>query len=154
MSDSDSNPSPSLSPGTHSPQSSPPLSGPCDGCGKTGVDLFKVSLGKDFFSRTYDRLSHSGDLHPKWFCAACSLEKGYQRDVRAIHEELDKLLASLDSLLQEEEVLLLAISHVRNIENYVKRGRRIHLLLPPREVGLLLIELQQAFLARFPGKNG
>ncbi len=129
------------------------LSGICDACGKVGVDLYKVSLGKDFFNRTYDRLSHTEDLHPKWFCSPCSLEKGYQRDVRNIHQELEKLLANDSSLLSEEKTLLQAISHVEKIESYVKKGRKIHLLLPPREVGLLLIELQQALSARFPSEN-
>jgi hypothetical protein len=129
------------------------LSGICDACGKVGVDLYKVSLGKDFFNRTYDRLSHTEDLHPKWFCAPCSLEKGYQRDVRNIHQELEKLMANDSSLLSEEKILLQAIGHVEKIEAYVKKGRKIHVLLPPREVGLLLIELKQALAARHPTEN-
>jgi hypothetical protein len=128
-------------------------SGICDACGKVGVDLYKVSLGKDFFNRTYDRLSHTEDLHPKWFCSPCSLEKGYQRDVRNIHQELEKLLADGSSLLSDEKTLLQAISHVEKIESHVKRGRKIHVLLPPREVGLLLIELQQALAARLPTEH-
>jgi hypothetical protein len=136
------------------PRSAPHvLSGICDACGKVGVDLYKVSLGKDFFNRTYDRLSHTEDLHPKWFCAACSLEKGYQRDVRNIHQELEKLMANDSSLLSEEKILLQAIGHVEKIEAYVKKGRKIHVLLPPREVGLLLIELKQALAARLPTEN-
>ncbi|MDA8059324.1 MAG: hypothetical protein ACYCXP_07685 [Leptospirillum sp.] len=135
------------------PASPQVLSGICDACGKEGVDLYKVSLGKDFFNRTYDRLSHTEDLHPKWFCSPCSLEKGYQRDVRSIHQELEKLVANGSSLLSEETTLLHAISHVEKIEKYVKKGRKIHVLLPPREVGLLLIELQQVLAARLPTED-
>ena len=35
--------------------------GKCDGCGATDVPLMKISLGRDFFGRVYDRLSPSAD---------------------------------------------------------------------------------------------
>src|SRR5437899_1430519 len=42
--------------------------GKCDGCGAADVPLMKISLGRDFFGRVYDRLSPSADLSPKWYC--------------------------------------------------------------------------------------
>ena len=65
--------------------------GKCDACGTTGEPLVKVSLGKDFFGRMYDRLSPSSDLSPKWYCESCSLHKNLQRDFRDIRAEFDKL---------------------------------------------------------------
>src|SRR5216117_4143570 len=56
--------------------------GKCDGCGATAVPLMKISLGRDFFGRVYDRLSPSADLRPKWYCDRCSVEKNLQRDFR------------------------------------------------------------------------
>jgi len=40
--------------------------GACNACGATGIALMKLSLGKDFFGRVYDRLSPSTDQSPKW----------------------------------------------------------------------------------------
>lgn len=65
--------------------------GKCDACGTTREPLVKVSLGKDFFGRMYDRLSPSSDLSPKWYCESCSLHKNLQRDFRDIRAEFDKL---------------------------------------------------------------
>ena len=65
--------------------------GTCDACGTTREPLVKVSLGKDFFGRTYDRLSPSSDLSPKWYCERCSVHKNLQRDFRDIRAEFDKL---------------------------------------------------------------
>ena len=65
--------------------------GKCDACGTTREPLVKVSLGKDIFGRTYDRLSPSSDLSPKWYCESCSVQKNLQRDFRDIRAEFDKL---------------------------------------------------------------
>ena len=65
--------------------------GKCDACGNTQKPLVKVSLGKDFFGRPYDRLSPSSDLSPKWYCDSCSVHKNLQRDFRDIRTEFDKL---------------------------------------------------------------
>ena len=65
--------------------------GKCDACGTTQKPLVKVSLGKDFFGRPYDRLSPSSDLSPKWYCESCSVHKNLQRDFRDIRTEFDKL---------------------------------------------------------------
>ena len=58
--------------------------GSCNACGATGTALMKLSLGKDFFGRTYDRLSPSTDQSPKWYCEGCSMQKNLQRDFRDI----------------------------------------------------------------------
>ena len=58
--------------------------GSCNACGAAGTALMKLSLGKDFFGRAYDRLSPSTDQSPKWYCEACSMQKNLQRDFRDI----------------------------------------------------------------------
>jgi hypothetical protein len=64
--------------------------GRCDGCGAAGVSLVKLSLGRDFFGRVYDRLSPSTDQSPKWYCEPCSMHKNLQRDFRDIKAEFQK----------------------------------------------------------------
>jgi len=94
--------------------------GMCDACGTTREPLVKVSLGKDFFGRTYDRLSPSSDLSPKWYCESCSVQKNLQRDFRDIRAEFDKLskgqaseIAGTDQL-QRAQVRLQEIEAVLN----------------------------------------
>ena len=58
--------------------------GSCNACGAAGTALMKLSLGKDFFGRAYDRLSPSTDQSPKWYCEGCSMQKNLQRDFRDI----------------------------------------------------------------------
>lgn len=73
----------------------------CQGCGSSSAPLLKVSLGKDFFGRPYDRLSPQSDTNPQWYCATCSMQKNLQRDIRDIHGELDKLRAGQISELSK-----------------------------------------------------
>ena len=73
--------------------------GKCDGCGATDVPLMKISLGRDFFGRVYDRLSPSSDLSPKWYCDRCSVVKNLQRDFRDIKGEFEKLTKGVTSEL-------------------------------------------------------
>jgi hypothetical protein len=61
----------------------------------------KLSLGKDFFGRTYDRLSPSSDQSPKWYCERCSMLKNLQRDFRDIRAEFDKLAKGQSSAVSE-----------------------------------------------------
>jgi hypothetical protein len=63
----------------------------------------KLSLGKDFFGRAYDRLSPASDQSPKWYCDPCSMMKHLQRDFRDIHAEFDKLANGQASALSEPE---------------------------------------------------
>ncbi len=79
--------------------------GRCDGCGTHLGPLYKLSLGKDFFDRPYDRLSPSADRSPKWYCATCSLQKNLQRDFRDIQEELAKWNAGQRSELDHSDQL-------------------------------------------------
>lgn len=77
--------------------------GSCNACHVTGTSLMKLSLGKDFFGRTYDRLSPASDQSPKWYCDPCSMVKHLQRDFRDIHAEFDKLAKGQVSALSEPE---------------------------------------------------
>ena len=61
----------------------------CQSCGSPSSPLTKLSLGKDFFGRPYDRLSPSSDQNPRWYCTSCSLHKDFQRDFRDILSEFD-----------------------------------------------------------------
>jgi hypothetical protein len=89
--------------------------GPCNACGATATALMKVSLGKDFFGRTYDRLSPSTDQSPKWYCEACSMQKNLQRDFRDITSELDKLGAGQSSQLSKPDEFQRAALRLREI---------------------------------------
>ena len=77
--------------------------GCCNACNATGTPLMKLSLGKDFFGRTYDRLSPASDQSPKWYCDPCSMIKHLQRDFRDIQAEFDKLAKGQTSALSEPE---------------------------------------------------
>lgn len=77
--------------------------GSCNACNAAGTTLMKLSLGKDFFGRTYDRLSPSSDQSPKWYCESCSMMKNLQRDFRDIRTEFDKLAKGQTSALSEPE---------------------------------------------------
>ncbi len=115
--------------------------GHCDSCGRSNVVLYKLSLGHDFFDRPYDRLTAPGDLFPRWYCEECSREKDFQRDVRAIREEFVKLRCGQGSLLDPPSVFSRARLRIAEIDQSVKRGRGPHVILAPREVAHLLMEL-------------
>ncbi len=78
-----------------------PVQVTCDGCRTHQAPLQKLSLGKDFFARPYDRLSPSSDASPKWYCATCSVHKNLQRDFRDIQAELVKWTAGEASQMQD-----------------------------------------------------
>ena len=73
----------------------------CPACGSAASPLMKFSLGKDFFGRSYDRLSPSSDQNPKWYCVPCSMHKNLQRDFRDIRAEFDKLSTGQGSELSK-----------------------------------------------------
>ncbi len=77
----------------------------CDACGAAREPLIKLSLGKDFFGRAYDRLSPSSDLSPKWYCEKCSTHKNLQRDFRDIQAEIVKWRAGQPSQADLSEQL-------------------------------------------------
>ena len=87
--------------------------GSCNACGATSAALLKLSLGKDFFGRTYDRLSPSTDQSPKWYCEGCSMQKNLQRDFRDITAEIDKLAAGQASQLSKSDEFQRAALRVR-----------------------------------------
>ena len=95
-------------------------SGSCNACGATGTALMKLSLGKDFFGRTYDRLSPSTDQSPQWYCEGCSMQKNLQRDFRDILREFDKLTASQGSTLATQEEFQRASLRLREIATILK----------------------------------
>ena len=89
--------------------------GSCNACGAAGIALMKLSLGKDFFGRAYDRLSPSSDQSPKWYCESCSMQKNLQRDFRDIRAEFEKLTAGQISELSKTETFQRAILRLREI---------------------------------------
>ena len=89
--------------------------GSCNACGATGTALMKLSLGKDFFGRTYDRLSPSTDQSPKWYCDGCSMQKNLQRDFRDITAEIDKLEARQTSQLSTPDEFQRAALRLREV---------------------------------------
>jgi len=91
------------------------MSGSCNACGASGTALMKLSLGKDFFGRTYDRLSPATDQSPKWYCEGCSMQKNLQRDFRDIVREFDKLIAGQGSTLSAQEEFQRASLRLREI---------------------------------------
>lgn len=89
--------------------------GSCNACGASGTALMKLSLGKDFFGRAYDRLSPSSDQSPKWYCESCSMQKNLQRDFRDIRAEFEKLAAGQASELSRTETFQRAALRLREI---------------------------------------
>lgn len=89
--------------------------GACNACNAAGAPLMKLSLGKDFFGRTYDRLSPSSDQSPKWYCEPCSMMKNLQRDFRDIRTEFDKLAQGQACALSEPEAKQRAQLRLREI---------------------------------------
>jgi hypothetical protein len=89
--------------------------GSCNACGAAGTSLMKLSLGKDFFGRAYDRLSPSTDQSPKWYCEQCSMQKNLQRDFRDIRAEFDKLASGQSSELLTGETFQRAAIRLHEI---------------------------------------
>ena len=115
--------------------------GSCNACGATGTALMKLSLGKDFFGRAYDRLSPSSDQSPKWYCESCSMQKNLQRDFRDISTETDKLVAGHTSELSKSDEFQRATLRVREIIALVDAARTHSPLLASGEVARLLERL-------------
>ena len=115
--------------------------GSCNACGATGTALMKLSLGKDFFGRAYDRLSPSSDQSPKWYCEGCSMQKNLQRDFRDISAETDKLVAGQTSELSKSDEFQRATLRVREIIALVDAAQTQSALLASGEVNRLLERL-------------
>jgi hypothetical protein len=119
-----------------------PFAGKCDACGASGVPLMKVSLGRDFFGRTYDRLSPNADLSPKWYCDPCSVEKNLQRDFRDIKGEFAKLSKGEISALTQADQLQRATLRLKEIAALIAANTLKQALLKPGEVGALTRSLE------------
>lgn len=115
--------------------------GSCNACGATGTALMKFSLGKDFFGRTYDRLSPSTDQSPKWYCEGCSMQKNLQRDFRDISAELDKLGAGQSSQLSNPDELQRAALRLREVVALLDAGLNRSPLLASGDVKRVLERL-------------
>ncbi|MGQ0811248.1 MAG: hypothetical protein ACT4OO_08495 [Nitrospiraceae bacterium] len=87
----------------------------CNACDATGRALVKLSLGKDFFGRPYDRLSPSADQSPKWYCETCSMHKNLQRDFRDILGEFERFRAGQPSEITKSEEMQRAHLRLREI---------------------------------------
>ena len=115
--------------------------GSCNACGASSAALIKLSLGKDFFGRTYDRLSPSTDQSPKWYCESCSMQKNLQRDFRDITAEIDKLGAGQASQLSKSDELQRAGLRLREIVALLDAAQKRSPLLAREEVTRLLERL-------------
>lgn len=102
----------------------------------------KVSLGRDFFGRVYDRLSPNADLSPKWYCGACSVEKNLQRDFRDIKGELDNLSKGAASALSQADQLDRATLRVKEIAAMIAADALKQTLLKPDDVSTLARALE------------
>ncbi len=114
----------------------------CDGCGAADVPLMKISLGRDFFGRVYDRLSPSADLSPKWYCDGCSVEKNLQRDFRDIKSEFDKLTKGQTSALAQADQVQRATLRLKEIAAMISARALKQTLLKPDEVSALARSLE------------
>jgi hypothetical protein len=114
-----------------------PYSGKCDGCGASGVSIMKLSLGRDFFGRTYDRLSPNADVSPKWYCDACSVEKNLQRDFRDIEQEFGKFDKGDPSTLSQSEQMQRARLRLKEIAALLSGATLTPRLLTSNEVSHL-----------------
>jgi hypothetical protein len=119
-----------------------PSAGKCDGCSAADVPLTKISLGRDFFGRVYDRLSPSADLSPKWYCDRCSVEKNLQRDFRDIKGEFDKLTKGTASALSQADQLERAMLRVKEIAAMIAANALKQTLLKPDDVSTLAHALE------------
>ena len=117
-------------------------SGSCNACGATGTALMKLSLGKDFFGRTYDRLSPSTDQRPQWYCEGCSMQKNLQRDFRDIVGEFDKLTAGQGSTLATQEEFQRASIRLREIATILNGVVGHSPFLTAADVTQLIVRMQ------------
>jgi hypothetical protein len=115
--------------------------GSCNACGVTGTALMKFSLGKDFFGRTYDRLSPSTDQSPKWYCDGCSMQKNLQRDFRDITAEIHKLEAGQTSQLSTPDEFQRATLRLREVVALLDAAKHRSPLLASGEVTRVLERL-------------
>jgi hypothetical protein len=114
----------------------------CNACGATTKPLMKLSVGKDFFGRPYDRLSPSSDQNPKWYCETCSMQKNLQRDFRDIRTEFEKHAAGQASAFNRADELQRAFMRVREIAAILESIQGRSPFLDAAEVRALMGNLQ------------
>jgi hypothetical protein len=111
--------------------------GLCQFCQTPSSPLMKLSLGKDFFGRPYDRLSPLSDQNPKWYCSHCSLHKNLQRDFHDISTEFDKLRAGQASELSKVDAFRRASLRLQEIMTILRGSRPPSPFLSDHDVMLL-----------------
>jgi hypothetical protein len=102
----------------------------------------KLSMGKDFFGRSYDRLSPSRDQAPKWYCDPCSMYKNLQRDCRDIRGEWDKAVSGQPSELKHPDQMQRARVRLQEIAAILSTQRVASSLIAPHEVNALIQKMQ------------
>ena len=113
----------------------------CQACGTAGGPLTKFSLGKDFFGRSYDRLSPLSDQNPKWYCILCSMHKNLQRDFRDIGAEFDKLGSGHGSELSKGDEFRRASLRLQEIMAILRESQHQSPFLSGHDVMLLMERL-------------
>jgi hypothetical protein len=113
----------------------------CQACGSSSGPLSKLSLGKDFFGRPYDRLSPLSDQNPRWYCASCSMHKNLHRDFRDICTEFDKLRAGQGSELSHNDEFRRASLRLQEILTILSAPQQQSLFLQSPNVTRLLEQL-------------
>jgi len=98
------------------------MSSACDACGASGAPLAKVSLGRDFFGRAYDRLTPASDKSPAWYCPRCSEEKRMQSDYRVIQAAAEALAAGTDSPLSDAQTRERALTRLKQVVERLGAG--------------------------------
>lgn len=125
-------------------ETTPVSAGRCDGCGTDRGPFVKLSLGKDFFGRSYDRLSPSSDQSPKWYCENCSMHKNLQRDFRDIKAEFEKLQAGQASELSAPERLQQSRLRLREIAAVLDGQASASRLIDADAVNILIGRMPQS----------
>ena len=113
----------------------------CHACGASGAPLLRLSLGKDFFGRPYDRLSPPSDHNPQWYCTGCSMQKNLQRDFRDIQAEINRLLSGQHSELSKGDEFRRASLRLQEIQIIVSTRNQPSPFLNDSEVRLLMERL-------------
>ena len=114
----------------------------CDGCRTDQGPFMKLSMGKDFFGRAYDRLSPSRDQSPKWYCDPCSMYKNLQRDCRDIRGELDKMVCGEPSELTQPDHMQRARLRLQEVAAVLSTQGATSSLIDPHEVNALIHKIQ------------
>jgi len=113
----------------------------CQACGASSTPLLRLSLGKDFFGRPYDRLSPQSSHTPQWYCTSCSMQKNLHRDFRDIRAELDKLQVGQNSELLKGDEFRRATLRLQEIQIILSVPNQQSPFLKDSEVRLLMERL-------------